>query len=203
MPVLTTTCSLTSRVLASSFLAQHCEGRVIRVRIGSIFGFVFACAFGGSVGSLWRPTWNSPCVPSTCCATSTLISFREVAMVTVFFGLFSVFLDFFSVLLGVVSCSNSLDCAASQHWLRKYLVLFFGGESVLFFLCVFLLGLRSNCCRFASSYCGIVLSRVAFCFRLALTCCGIALSRVAFCHKVLGESNFEAPVLRQTIGECN
>ena len=49
---------------------------------------------------------------------------------------------FFSVLLGVASCSNSLDCAASQHWLRKLLVLFSGvGECFLFFL-VFLLGLR-------------------------------------------------------------
>ena len=63
------------------------------------------------------------------------------------------------------------------------------------------LGLRSNCCRFALSYCGIALSRVAFCLCFALTCCGIALSRVAFCRKLLGDSNFEAPVLRQAIGE--
>ena len=52
---------------------------------------------------------------------------------------FSVFFFRFFVLLGVASCSNSLDCAASQHWLRKYLVLFFGGESVFLFLLVFLL----------------------------------------------------------------
>ena len=71
----------------------------------------------------------------------------------------------------------------------------------LLFVCVFLVGLRSNCCGFVSSYCGIALSRVAFCFCFALTCCGIALSRVAFCRKLLGDSNFEAPVLRQAIGE--
>ena len=114
-----------------------------------------------------------------------------------FRSFFPFFLVFFSVLLGVASCSNSLDCAASQHWLRKYLVLFLGGE---WFFFVFLLGLRSNCCRFALSCCGIALSRGAFCFCFALTCCGIALSRVAFCRKLLGDSNFEAPVLRQISG---
>ena len=76
---------------------------------------------------------------------------------------------------------------------------FLGGECFFFF--VFLVGLRSNCCGFVLSYCGIALSRVAFCFCFALTCCGIALSKVAFCRKVLGDSNFEAPVLRQAIEE--
>ena len=42
---------------------------------------------------------------------------------------------------------------------------------------------------------------MACCFCFALTWCGIALSRVAFYRKLLGDSNFEAPVLRQAIGE--
>ena len=55
-----------------------------------------------------------------------------------FFGLFSVVLIYFSVLLGVASCSNSLDCAASQLGSENIWFCFFGVENVfLLFFCVF------------------------------------------------------------------
>ena len=60
-----------------------------------------------------------------------IVGFNGHRFFSVFF--FRFFWYFFSVLLGVASCNNSLDCAASQHWLRKYLkVLYFWVENVCF-----------------------------------------------------------------------
>ena len=113
-----------------------------------------------------------------CLCVSVCVCLRVFGCVCVCLGLrsFSVFFFrflwyFFSVLLGVASCSNSLDCAASQHWLRKYLVLFFWRGKIFL---VFFLGLRSNCCRCVLSYCGIALSRggilLLFCINLLRNC---------------------------------